>query len=56
MSTDSQLDWLLDDLVARVAHDREGRVLSGDGLVIGALAGLTREDAEHLSALAAGLP
>lgn len=49
------LNWLLDDLVGRVAHVKQAVVLSRDGLTVGASEGLTREDAEHLSALAAGV-
>src|SRR6202161_2795336 len=48
------LNWLLDDLVARVAQIDKAVILSRDGLAIGASQGLTREDAEHLAALAAG--
>ena len=51
----SELDWLLDDLVARVVHIRKAVILSRDGLAIGASAGLSQEDADHLSAAAAGL-
>jgi predicted regulator of Ras-like GTPase activity (Roadblock/LC7/MglB family) len=54
MSQARELDWLLDDLVARVTHIDKAVVLSRDGLAIGASAGLSREDAEHLSAIAAG--
>jgi predicted regulator of Ras-like GTPase activity (Roadblock/LC7/MglB family) len=50
-----ELNWLLDDLVSRVAHVRQAVVLSRDGLAVGASQGLTREDAEHLSALSAGV-
>jgi predicted regulator of Ras-like GTPase activity (Roadblock/LC7/MglB family) len=53
-STDGELDWLLDDLVARVTQIEKAVILSRDGLAIGASAGLAREDAEHLSAIAAG--
>ena len=49
-----ELSWLLDDLVARVASIRKALVLSGDGLAIGASDGLTREDSEHLAAVASG--
>ncbi|SEG90285.1 Predicted regulator of Ras-like GTPase activity, Roadblock/LC7/MglB family [Actinacidiphila yanglinensis] len=49
-----ELSWLLDDLVARVASIRKALVLSGDGLSIGASDGLTREDSEHLAAVASG--
>jgi predicted regulator of Ras-like GTPase activity (Roadblock/LC7/MglB family) len=45
---------LLDDLVDRVAHAEKGIVLSNDGLLIASSRDLTREDAEHLAAAAAG--
>ena len=50
----ANLTWLLDDLVERVPTARQAVVLSADGLMMGASAGLKREDAEHLSAMAAG--
>jgi uncharacterized protein len=53
--TDSHLDWLVDDLVGRVAHVDKAAVLSRDGLTLGTSSALSREDAEHLSALAAGI-
>ena len=53
--TDTQLDWLLDGLVNRVAHLQHAAILSRDGLATGSSAGLSREDAEHLAALAAGI-
>jgi len=49
------LGWLLDDLVTRVAEISKAVILTRDGLVIGASKGLTREDAERLSAMAAGM-
>jgi len=52
--TDADLGWLLDDLVTRVAQIDKALILSRDGLAIGASQGFTREDAEHLSAVAAG--
>jgi predicted regulator of Ras-like GTPase activity (Roadblock/LC7/MglB family) len=55
MRQPEQLDWLLDDLVARVANVTKAVILSRDGLVIGASDGLTREDSEYLCAAAAGL-
>jgi predicted regulator of Ras-like GTPase activity (Roadblock/LC7/MglB family) len=55
VSRGSELDWLLDDLVARVVDIRKAVILSRDGLAIGASAGLSRADADHLSAAAAGL-
>lgn len=48
------LNWLLDDLVTRVTQIDKAVILSRDGLAIGASDGLSREDAEHLSAVAAG--
>jgi uncharacterized protein len=47
------LNWLLDSLVNRVVQVRQAVVLSSDGLLVGASRGLAREDAEHLSAVAA---
>ena len=49
-----ELDWLLDDMVLRVAGLRHAVVLSNDGLAVGASEGLGREDAEHLAAVASG--
>ncbi|GAA3367313.1 roadblock/LC7 domain-containing protein [Streptomyces sannanensis] len=49
-----ELDWLLDDLVLRVAEVRHAVVLSNDGLAVGASSALSREDAEHLAAVASG--
>jgi predicted regulator of Ras-like GTPase activity (Roadblock/LC7/MglB family) len=49
-----ELNWLLDDLTSRVAAVRQAVILSTDGLAVGYSKGLTREDAEHLSAVAAG--
>lgn len=54
MSLASELDWLLDDLVSRVVDIEKAAILSRDGLAIGASAGLSKEDADHLSAVAAG--
>ncbi|MCW6006518.1 roadblock/LC7 domain-containing protein [Micromonospora sp. CPCC 205371] len=50
----ANLSWLLNDLVDRVPSARQAVVLSADGLMLGQSRGLTREDAEHLSAIAAG--
>jgi predicted regulator of Ras-like GTPase activity (Roadblock/LC7/MglB family) len=49
------MNWVLDDLVRRVDGIRQAVVLSRDGLTIGASEGLSREDAEHMAALAAGI-
>jgi predicted regulator of Ras-like GTPase activity (Roadblock/LC7/MglB family) len=48
------LGWLLDDLIERVPSAHQAVVLSVDGLLIGATRDLAREDAEHMSAIAAG--
>ncbi|MEC3978380.1 roadblock/LC7 domain-containing protein [Amycolatopsis sp. H20-H5] len=48
----SELDWLLDDLVKRVAGADRAVVLSADGLLIGRSGNLSEEDGEHLSAVA----
>src|SRR5580704_7795903 len=50
-----QLSWLLDNLVARVQHVRQAVVLSRDGLVVAASQNVSREDGDHLAALAAGV-
>jgi uncharacterized protein len=47
--------WLVNDLVERVAHVEHAVVLSADGLLIARSSGLDRDDAEHMSAVAAGL-
>ncbi|WP_306324277.1 MULTISPECIES: roadblock/LC7 domain-containing protein [unclassified Streptomyces] len=49
-----ELNWLLDELVERVAGIRKAMVLSGDGLPTGVSEGLSREDSEHLAAVASG--
>lgn len=50
----TELDWLLDDLVRRVSGAEHVIVLSGDGLLMGRSAGLSRDDADHLAAVASG--
>ncbi len=50
-----QLSWLLDDLGGRVGHLQQAVILSRDGLAVAASRDLGRNDAEHLSALAAGV-
>ncbi len=52
--SEADLSWLLDDLVARVSQIDKALILSRDGLAIGSSKGFAREDAEHLSAVAAG--
>ena len=53
--TIGQLSWLIDNLVNQVEHVQQAVILSRDGLVVAASQSLTREDGEHLSALAAGV-
>lgn len=50
-----EVNWLLDNLVERVSQIKQAVILSRDGLTVGSSQGISREDAEHLSALAAGL-
>jgi predicted regulator of Ras-like GTPase activity (Roadblock/LC7/MglB family) len=49
------LDWLLDDLLNRMPGAEKAIVLSGDGMLIGRSSTLTRDDGEHLSAVASGM-
>lgn len=49
------MNWVLDDLVRRVDGISQAVVLSRDGLALGASHGLSREDAEHMAAVAAGM-
>jgi predicted regulator of Ras-like GTPase activity (Roadblock/LC7/MglB family) len=49
------MDWVVDDLVRRVEGISQAVVLSHDGLTLGASQGLSREDANHFAAVAAGL-
>jgi predicted regulator of Ras-like GTPase activity (Roadblock/LC7/MglB family) len=49
------ISWVLEDLVSRVDGIRQAVVLSRDGLSVGSSRSLSREDAEHLAAVAAGI-
>ncbi len=49
----NQLDWLLDDLVHRVANIKQAVFLSQDGLALGASREVALADVERLAALAA---
>jgi predicted regulator of Ras-like GTPase activity (Roadblock/LC7/MglB family) len=53
--TPGTMDWVVDDLVRRVDGISQAVVLSRDGLTLGASRGLSREDADHFSAVAAGV-
>lgn len=48
----SDLNWMLDELVTRVAGVQYVAVLSTDGLCVGKSRSLGRDDSEHLSAMA----
>jgi predicted regulator of Ras-like GTPase activity (Roadblock/LC7/MglB family) len=50
--TIADLDWLLDELIDRVVGARHAVVLSADGLLVGKDRALSKEDGEHLSAVA----
>ena len=54
-SAAGQLSWLLDNLVTKVEHVRQAVLLSQDGLVVATSRSMSREDGDHLSALAAGV-
>lgn len=54
-SDPSGLDWLLDDLLNRLPGAERAIVLSGDGMLIGRSSTLSRDDGEHLSAVASGM-
>ena len=54
INRNADVDWLLDDLLERVPEAVAAVVLSADGLLVGASRSLSREDAEHLSAMASG--
>jgi predicted regulator of Ras-like GTPase activity (Roadblock/LC7/MglB family) len=53
-SRTASLAWLLDDLVERVPSIQQAVVLSADGLLMAGSRELARDDAEYLSAVAAG--
>ncbi|MFC4905962.1 roadblock/LC7 domain-containing protein [Actinomadura gamaensis] len=48
-----ELNWLLDNLVQRVPQVQNAVVLSSDGLRMASSSGLSREESEHMSAVAA---
>ena len=54
-SNPGDLNWLLDDLVDRLAGVRYAVVLSTDGLLLGRSTAMTREDAEHFAAMSSTL-
>ncbi|MDX3075822.1 roadblock/LC7 domain-containing protein [Streptomyces sp. MI02-7b] len=54
MSTRPDVSWILDDLVA-VPHGRNAVLLSADGLQVAASAGVDRDLADQVAALASGM-
>ncbi|MFC8527306.1 MULTISPECIES: roadblock/LC7 domain-containing protein [Nocardia] len=54
-SDPGDLNWILDDLVERLAGVRHVVVLSTDGLLLGRSNQLTQEDAEHFAAMSSTL-
>lgn len=54
-SNSSRLDWLLDDLVKRLARVRYAVVLSTDGLLLARSSTMSVDDAEHFSAMSSAL-
>jgi uncharacterized protein len=54
MTFNVSLDWLLDDLVARIPQVEKAVVLSRDGLASGSSALVDKADADRLAAIAAG--
>lgn len=54
-ATDRDLDWLLDNLVARTPGTRHALVLSSDGLKLCHTPGLGVDSADQLSAIASGI-
>lgn len=54
-STTKDLNWLLDDLVERLAGVRHAVVLSTDGLLLGRSAAMEHDDADHFAAMSSTL-
>ena len=50
-----ELDWLLANMAETVDRVRQAVILSADGLALGASPGMTRDEADHLAALASGV-
>ncbi|MEU3019941.1 roadblock/LC7 domain-containing protein [Nocardiopsis sp. NPDC007018] len=53
-SAGQRLDWLMGDLVERVAGARQALLSSADGLLLSGSAGVGREEGERLAAIASG--
>lgn len=51
----SDLAWVLDDMVARVAGVQHAAVVSTDGMVVGRSSTLNKDDGDHLAAMSCAL-
>jgi predicted regulator of Ras-like GTPase activity (Roadblock/LC7/MglB family) len=51
----TDLGWLLDDMVARVAGVQQAAVVSTDGMIIDKSAQLNKDDGDHLAAMSCAL-
>lgn len=51
----ASLNWLIDDLVRRIAGVRLAVVMSTDGLLLGRSAGIAVDEADHLSAVCSAM-
>ncbi|MCC9309209.1 roadblock/LC7 domain-containing protein [Kitasatospora sp. RB6PN24] len=54
-TTDRDLDWLLENLLANTPDSRHALVLSADGLKLCHSTGLTEDQADQLAAIASGI-
>lgn len=54
VSAGQRLNWLMGDLVERVAGARQALLLSADGLLLSSSPGVDREEGERLAAIASG--
>jgi predicted regulator of Ras-like GTPase activity (Roadblock/LC7/MglB family) len=52
VTSDAKLNWLLDELLAKVPGARHAVVLSSDGLPLAKSEGLDSDDTDHISAMA----
>lgn len=55
VNAESNLDWLLEDLLTRAPGTRHVLVLSRDGLRLSSTSGLSMDQADHLAAIASGI-
>jgi predicted regulator of Ras-like GTPase activity (Roadblock/LC7/MglB family) len=53
--SNQQLSWLITGLVERVPQARSALLLSADGLVRARTSDLSKDDADHMAAIASGL-